>query len=66
MANIPTAQVKRILKENGVERSSADAKLALKENMLVTGADISRKAAKLAKHAGRKTVQRNDIELALE
>lgn len=66
MANIPTAQVAKILKESGAERMSAGAKDELKNCLHSYGAEVSARAVKLARHAGRKTVKDSDIKLALE
>lgn len=63
MANLPIAPVERIIKENA-QRVSTSAAKALAEVLEEYGTEISLKAVKLARHAGRKTVTAEDIKLA--
>ena len=64
MAMLPLARVEKLIRKAGAERVSRDASkelgLVLEEQAL----EISAKAVKLAKHAGRKTVTAEDIRLA--
>jgi histone H3/H4 len=55
---------KRLLKEVGAKRVSDEAADALAEEMNKFSYAIAKKAVKLASHAKRSTVKREDIELA--
>lgn len=58
--------VKKILKEAGAERISADAAVELRKYLNRIAFKTSQKAVKLSKHAKRKTVELSDIRLACE
>ena len=64
MSELPIAPIKRLLKNSGASRISDEAAQELAEVLEQIGEDISRDASKLAKHAGRKTIKAEDIELA--
>jgi histone H3/H4 len=61
---IPLVSMEKILKACGAERVSDDAKIALREILEEVADEISGNAAKLAEHAGRRTVMSSDIKLA--
>ena len=61
---IPKAPVARILLNAGAKRVSADAVDEFASVIQTIAEEYSQKAAQIAKHAGRKTVQAGDIKLA--
>ena len=64
--SLPIANCKRIIKSAGADRVSNDAGKQLSLFLDEIGSTISGRAVELAKHAGRKTVQIEDIQLAAE
>ena len=64
MADLPIAPFKRIVKNVGGGRVSAEAAEELREAVEDVSLDIAGRAARLAEHAGRKTVTADDIKLA--
>ncbi|MEM5804739.1 MAG: NFYB/HAP3 family transcription factor subunit [Candidatus Aenigmatarchaeota archaeon] len=61
---IPAAPMADILKNAGAERVSDSAARALADVLMDIAAGISKDAVKFAAHAGRKTIKKEDIELA--
>jgi histone H3/H4 len=66
MTHLPIAPIRRIVKNAGAERVSQDATLALADLLTEYGIEISEKAVSLARHAGRKTVKKEDIVKAVK
>lgn len=65
MAKLSLSAMEGILREAGAERVSKAAKMALALAIQNKGAEISKKAARFARHSGRKTITEKDIEMAL-
>ncbi|MBT4824302.1 histone family protein [Candidatus Woesearchaeota archaeon] len=63
-AIIPKAPLGRILNKMGAKRVSDSALDLFSEVLAEIGTDIAEQAAKIAKHAGRKTIHEEDIKLA--
>jgi len=61
---IAAAPMAEILKQAGAERVSEKAAQALAAVVKNFAFEVSKDAVKFAKHAGRKTVKREDIDLA--
>jgi histone H3/H4 len=63
---LPLAAMEKIMKKNGANRVSADAKEAMRDALEDIGRKLAEKANQIAKHAGRTTVKSEDIKLALK
>lgn len=61
---IPKSSMERILKSAGAKRVSDDASKELVDLVTIRAQEICKKAEKLSKHAGRKTILEEDIKLA--
>ena len=61
---LPKAPVEKIIREAGADRVGDSAAVELAEVLEKIGLDISSRAIKFAKHAGRKTITAADIRLA--
>lgn len=66
MSELPLAPLKRLFKQAGAERVSDDAMMILADNLEDQTSIIAENAINMAKHAGRKTVQVDDLELAIK
>ena len=62
--DLPLAPIERIMRNTGVERVSEDAVVALANILKDRAEELTEDAIALAKHAGRKTVTADDINLA--
>ena len=66
MRLIPVASAEKIIRKAGGSRASDNAKIALKNILEEKAEEVGKKAASLARHAGRKTIKLQDIKLAVE
>ena len=66
MSEYPKAPTARLLKGVGAERVSTNAVDVLTQAVEDYAISVSEKATTYAKHAGRKTVQADDVRLALK
>ncbi len=64
MSKIALAQMDRIIRDSTGLRVSETGKEALAEILEEIAEDIAGKAKEFASHAGRRTIRRDDIELA--
>lgn len=62
MAELPLAPVKRIIKQAGAHRVSEDAVRELRDELEAHAEERAREAKEYAEHAGRKTVQAEDVK----
>jgi histone H3/H4 len=63
---ITAGTIKKILKEAGAQRVSAEAADQMRNYMNKMAFKTAQKAVKLSKHAKRKTVELSDIRLACD
>ncbi|HVN65394.1 MAG TPA: histone [Methanomicrobiales archaeon] len=66
MADLPIAAVIRIARKNGAERVGVDAAAALLAKTETYIANLAKEADRLARHAGRKTIKEEDVDLAVQ
>ncbi|HDN81228.1 MAG TPA: histone [Methanomicrobia archaeon] len=66
MAIIAKASVDKLIRKAGAERVSEDASKELAKILEQEGIDLAREAVSLAEHAGRKTVKKEDVVLAVK
>ncbi len=62
--DFPLLPLEKIARQAGAERVSHSALTALKEALLEISEQIARDAIKMAEHANRVTIKREDIQLA--
>ncbi len=65
LKKLPLAAMGKLLKEAGAKRVSVSAEEALEEELEEKLKEIVSDASIFAEHAGRKTIKKEDIELAL-
>lgn len=63
---LSTAAVRRLIEKAGADRVGDDAVEEMDKILEEYAVRISKEAATLAKHAGRKTVKAQDIQLAIK
>ena len=61
---VPIAVAEKLLRTTGAERISLKAKTMLCTELERIGTELGRRAARLSRHAGRKTVNHTDVEEA--
>jgi histone H3/H4 len=64
MAELSLATVDSLIRKSGARRVSADAAAALRDIIEDMAVDIAERAAEIAMHVGRKTVNAEDIKIA--
>ncbi|MFB6180823.1 MAG: histone family protein [Candidatus Nanohalobium sp.] len=64
--SLPNAPIERIIRNAGAERVSEDAVEELKRAVEEAGEEIARDATKLADHANRNTVKKEDVKMATQ
>lgn len=64
MAEMPLAPIKRVMKNAGAERVADDAVEAMRDVLEEEATGIAQDAMRFAEHAGRKTVQKEDVRAA--
>ena len=63
---LPKKTIKKILKENGIERISDNAVNLILKNIQELLEQVGFLAVRNAKHFGRKTINEKDVEFAFE
>jgi histone H3/H4 len=64
--SLPNAPIERIIRKAGADRVSEDAVEELKKAVEEAGAEIAQEAAKMAEHADRNTVTKEDVDMATQ
>ncbi len=65
MVEIPNSSIDRIIRKGGARRVSKSAIIALQKELEEYGVKIAKLAWEVANYAGKKTVEGNDIYLAI-
>jgi histone H3/H4 len=65
MVEIPNSSIDRIIRKGGAIRVSKSAIITLKEELEDYGVEISKLAYEIASYAGKKTIEDEDIILAI-
>ena len=66
MAILPVAPVERLIRKAGAKRVSSDAAKTLSSILEDIALDVSSKSIQLSRHAGRKTINADDVKLAAQ
>lgn len=64
--SLPKAPIERIIRKAGANRVSEDAIEELKAAVEEAGEDIALEAIRMADHADRNTVKKEDVEMATQ
>ena len=63
---IPKAPLAKIMQNSGARRVSDSALDELSDYLIDYASEISERAAKIARHSGRKTIKKDDVKLAVK
>jgi len=66
MVEIPNSAIDRIIRKSGVSRVSKSAIIELRKELEDYGLKVSKMALRIATHVGKKTVEGDDIILAIK
>jgi len=64
--SLPKAPIERIIRNAGADRVSEDAVEELRKAVEGAGEDIAQEAIRMADHANRNTVKKEDVEMATQ
>ncbi|MFX0149272.1 MAG: histone family protein [Candidatus Hodarchaeota archaeon] len=65
MVEIPNSAVDRIIRKSGASRVSKSAIIELRKELEDYGVELSKMAVEIAMYAGKKTVEGDDVILAI-
>ncbi|MCK5283078.1 MAG: histone family protein [Nanoarchaeota archaeon] len=63
---IPKAPISKLMQKEGAKRVSEGAVEALTSYLIDYASELSERAAKIARHSGRKTIKAGDIKIAVK
>ncbi len=63
---LPLAAMEELLRKAGAERVAESAKAGLKQALEDVGKRLAAEAVTFSRHAGRRTVMRDDVRLSIE